>query len=664
MRRHRIALAAAALAACLASGCTRMVASPRPISIVVMDPLALPLSCECVEGYAQRRYDKLAVYLQDRLRRPVVIAFSENLPDVVRLNGVRPDLVIGKQSVVLHDAAAIGVKVRPIARLTGQDGRTDFHGLFIVRASDKAKTIKDLAGYRVRFGPKDSDEKHAAALATLKTAHGSVPKKPAVSPGCSSAAVAVVENEADAAVISSYALPLLEGCDSIDKGTLRVVGRTGRVPFIVVAAAPSIGPRTERQLLAALLAVGDRADLLKALETKRGFVPAAGWADWRGPRRDGLTDDMPDALPAKPNVLWSRPMTGAGLAGVTIAGPFLITADKTRDEKSDVWRCVDASTGDPIWTLTYSAPDELAYSNAPRAQPVVEGDRVYLLGALGHLHCVRLGTGDVIWKIDLAKTFNGRMPQWGYASTPLIVGSKLIVGPGGEKASLVALNKLTGKVVWQTPGRKPAYASFIRATLGGRTQIIGYDQTTLGGWDPETGRRLWEIAPKHEDDFNVPTPIVVGDKLFVTTENNGSRLYAFGKDGTPTSKPVASSEGLAPDTSTPVVVDGKVFGCWGRKAYCLDARRGLKQLWSVKDDAFEDYGAVIGGNGRVLFIGLDGTLLLVRARGDKYEQISRLKLIGEDEEDEIWSHPALVGDRLYVRTLNRLICLDLAQPAR
>ena len=125
--------------------------------------------------------------------------------------------------------------------------------------------------------------------------------------------------------------------------------------------------------------------------------------------------------------------------------------------------------------------------------------------------------------------------------------------PAGSKERFAGgLDRFTGNVLWTTPGDPPGYASFVLARLGGLEQVVGYDAISLGGWDPETGRRLWRLLPEREGDFNVPTPLVVGDKLLVATENNGARLYAFGPEGKIQPQPLAKNEDLCPDTSSPV----------------------------------------------------------------------------------------------------------------
>ena len=381
------------------------------------------------------------------------------------------------------------------------------------------------------------------------------------------------------------------------------------------------------------------------------------WPGWRGVGRQAITADVPGMLPEQKRVLWQRPLTGPGLAGVVVANGRVVVSDKDEAATHDIFRCLDALTGAPIWTLRYLAAGDMDSTNAPRATPLVHDGLVYLLGAFGHLHCVRLDTGQVVWKRNLVEDFGAHLPMWGMCSSPLITDGTLIVNPGAKDASIVALNPRTGDVVWKCPGRQAAYASFIVGAFGGVRQIVGYDFETLGGWRVDTGQRLWELRPEVNGDFNVPTPIDVGGKLLVATENNGARLYGFAPGGKIVPKPLAANLDLVPDTSSPVVLDGKLFGAAGA-LFCLDLDHGLKTLWEgVTDYAYNDYVSLIAGNGRILVTTASGELLLVNASAEKYELVSRLRLFDEG----VLSHPALVGDRLYVRSDSAIVCLRLGE---
>ena len=626
-----------------------------------MDPLADRLACACVKGYAQRRYDELGAFIAARIGRNVQVVYAENLTDGLKKTGSTADLIIGKDSVVEFDAERASIKTRRIARLTGQDGSADLYGLFVVRKDDPAGSLADIKGYRTLFGPEYETEKSKAAFTALKDAGVAAPENLQQRSTCNASAVAVFEEDADLAVISSYAKPLLEGCDAIDADSLRVIARTGPVPFITVFAIETLDGKTEQKLLDALLAVKNEPALLKRMESKSGFLPitafGSSWPDWRGPNRDGISDSVPSRLPDSLVFRWTKSMTGHGLSGIVVSDGLVIVADKDKEKKFDIFRCLSIEDGEQLWEVKYPAAGEMDYTNSPRATPVIHDGLVYLLGAFGDLHCVELKSGDTRWKKNIIKEFNAELPTWGMCSPPLIAGDKLIVNPGGKDASLVALDRSTGRLIWKTPGEMAGYSAFILGNFGGRKQIVGYDAVSLGGWDPDSGKRIWTLIPEYEGDFNVPTPISIDGKLLVATENNGTRIYEFDDKGVIIDRPIAANTDLAPDCSTPVVIDGLVFGNSGGM-YCLDIGSGLKTAWVADDDEFYDYTTFIAGSGKVLAITIEGELVLLKADKNKMNTISRLKLLGEIE---VWSHPALTDGAIYIRTQDKLFCLQLTQ---
>jgi outer membrane protein assembly factor BamB len=393
------------------------------------------------------------------------------------------------------------------------------------------------------------------------------------------------------------------------------------------------------------------------------------WPDWRGPARDGHSEAVPTRLPDVPRIVWHHALTGLGHSGVAATDCEVIVADKSADRTHDVWRCLDAITGNELWTLDYEAGGSMAYSNAPRATPVLRDGLVYLLGAFGQLYCVELATGHVVWHRHLAEDFGAQAPMWGYTATPLVEGDRLIVNPGAPDAALAALDRRTGETLWKSPGRAAAYASFVVADLGGVRQIVGYDTASLGGWDPATGRRLWQLTPPAPGDFNVPSPVIVGERLLAASENNGTRLYDFSRDGRIRPQPLEASDDLKPDMSTPVVVAGRYVVGFGYGLYCLDLKDRLRTVWKFppdfpppsEGDTLGDYAALVAGPDRVLVLDGEGRLLLLQVGGTEHCRVaSRLQLFADGSQAKVWSHPALVGNLLYVRSRDAVTCFDIS----
>jgi ABC-type phosphate/phosphonate transport system substrate-binding protein/outer membrane protein assembly factor BamB len=658
--------------------------SSKPaLSLVVMDPLAAPLSCPCVEGYAQRKYEKLAEYLSERLGRPVHVTFAESFEKALANEGCDAiDVAIGKDSVVRHDAAAMKLAVTPLARLTGKDGRTTQTGLIVVRSADPAQNVEQLSGYRILFGKAECDEKFAAPRAMLVAAGVEIPAPEAAetTDACSDGACKIIEwgdSEHAAAVISSYAAPLLEGCGTIKKGDLRVVGETPPVPFVTAFVTDRVGEPLESEIRTALFDVGKQAPLLAALESLLGFVSVdadeviipqskveatSSWPSWRGPNRDCHVDYLPATLPEKLNIVWRQKLQRSGLGGIAATQEFVVLGDRDATNTLDEFRCYSARDGTPLWTVRYPAPGNLDYDNAPRATPLIHNGRVCLLGAFGQLTCATLETGAIQWQMNLLSMFQGD-PElvWGTCSSPLVVDGKLIVNPGGPEASVVALDPESGALVWQSPGARHAYSSFIVATLGSIRQLVGYDRNSLGGWDVATGNRLWTLKPPHDGDFNVPTPVASHGELLVTTENNGTRLYRFDSQGRIVSTPVAENDELAPDVSSPAIVGRRVFCLASQRLYCLDLDDGLQPIWIGDDDAFCDSSPLFVTDRRILAFGRGGELLLIDAQSPEFRIVSRAHPFADrpSQQAELLSHPALVGSRLYLRGEKELVCLEL-----
>ena len=641
--------------------------------LVVMDPLAKELACACVKGYGQRDYRKLAARLESALKQPVSIEFSDDLAESLTLASPGQEVIaIGEQSLVAQGAKRAGLKCHTVCELTDPDGGTTLTGSFVARSDDPAKELKDVSGRTVLFGLTESDENHAVTQSALRVAGVESPGAPEKRASFNAAALDVLDSQASpppVAVIPGYALRLLEGCGSITPGSLKVIGRTQPVPFITVFIADNVPAEKEQKILKTLLSVKDNAKLLKAMESRDGFKPVKtqklgmprssaepDWPDWRGPGRDGHVPRLPPRLAKKAKFIWKKAAMTGGLAGLSVSGERLILAERDFAEEHDVYRCLNAGNGELLWRVEFPAHGKLDYGQSPRATPVIHESKAYLLGAFGELRCVNVTNGKLIWKRQLPREFKAELPTWGMCSSPLVVDDLLIVNPGATNASLVALDCVTGRTRWATAGNPAAYSAFVWGEFGGRQQIVGYDQNSLGGWDVKTGERLWQLVPPTEGDFNVPTPISVNDGIIVATENNGTRFYRFDAAGRIIPKPAGECAELSPDTTTPVVSRGRVFGAH-LGLHCLDLQNGLKRVWHRDDDTLGDYATFIADDERVLMITLGGELILLDARADECAVISRLRVFEDDV--EVYSHPALVGTRLYVRGGSSVACVDL-----
>lgn len=391
------------------------------------------------------------------------------------------------------------------------------------------------------------------------------------------------------------------------------------------------------------------------------------WPQWRGPNRQANQVSLPEQLTDKPEILWEKDLEGDGISGIVSDGHIVVVADRDALDASDVFLCLDIETGRELWRLTYPAPSNFDYGNSPRATPLLAGNHVFTLGASGYLHALELSSGKTFWKMSLPSAFGGPIPKWGFSVSPLLIDAeyngdtlqsgKLIVQPGAPEAGFVALDARTGKILWKSSsGRPAAYASPVLCAISGVRQIVAYDEKSLGGWDPETGERLWELIPRHSGDFNVPTPILLNEnRIHITTENNKGRIYRFDKTGRINPKPVFVQEELGHDSNTPVTDGNRIYAAdWA--LFCLDAEN-LQVHWTLEDDALGDYVTLILGEKRLLASTHDGTVLLVDIETVPGRIVSRWRLF--DEDDVVLSHPAIVGNLLLIRSASKVVCVRL-----
>lgn len=670
---HRFAVLLSGLAICWSSALHGQDTAPHSEStlhMVVMDPMSLPLSCACVDGVGQRRYELLSQQIQDAVEMKVNLVYEESLQLAIRRGLPRIDVVIGKRSVVLADANATKLKFREVAGLSNRRGKTDLRGVVLVRKNDRLNGVHQLAGKKVAIASPEHAECHAMAKDLLRSQNIDAELVPCGS--IEAAVYAFADREVDAVVVTDYMPPLLEACGKLDQNASETIATTKPCPGVEVFLSTDLDAAFQDQLTDAIMAAGNLPAVKDALESRDGFVPAAtdstaeesvgGWTDWRGPNRTGQHSGLPRSLGDQPDVLWRSALTGPAMAGISATEHLVVVADKSADFKQDLFRAFDAATGKLIWEFKHDADGRMEYTNAPRATPVIVANRVLLQNAFGKLFCVDLDSGDRIWERDFVAEFGGEVPTWGYSVPPLVIGDHVVVAPGSASASVVALDLHSGQTLWKTKGHAPAYAPFIFGSFGGRSQVIGYDAAGLGGWDLSTGTRLWELIPPDKSDFNVGTPIAFQGGLLVATENNAMRWYGFESDGKINPQPAAVNADCAPDTCTPVVVaDGnltRVFCTAYGELFCIEGAADLPTIWSETDDRFYDHTCLIAGSGRVLLWGSECDLLLLDANADDLKIVSQWRPMG-GEHPESMSHPAIVGDHLYLRSQFELVCIRL-----
>lgn len=412
---------------------------------------------------------------------------------------------------------------------------------------------------------------------------------------------------------------------------------------------------------------------------------ADDWPQWGGPQRDlvwresGIDQALPAVDPATGFLprAWTAKI-GAGYAGPAVANGRVFVTDRLADDNLERVLCFDANTGQQLWKHQYDASYTISYPLGPRATPTVDGDRVYVLGAVGHLFCFNAASGDVVWKKHLPTDFGTEVPVWGTAAAPLVDGNQLILLAGGKpNRMVVSLNKNTGDEIWSAlDGNEPGYCPPVILEFGGQRQLIIWHPAAVVGLDPATGELLWDVPFDVESGLTISTPRKLGTRLFVTSFYNGPLMIDLGASGrTPRvlwrTKPgnrELKNDSLHAILCTPIVSEDFIYGVGSYgELRCLETKTG-RMVWETHDatgpqrwsNAF-----LIPQGERVFLCNEHGEIIVAKLSGDGFKQLSRAKLIEPTAPIQrrmtVWSHPAFAMGSVFARNDGELIRVVLSQ---
>jgi outer membrane protein assembly factor BamB len=403
------------------------------------------------------------------------------------------------------------------------------------------------------------------------------------------------------------------------------------------------------------------------------------WPQFRGPNRDDISSDkglLKEWPKDGPPLVWKATGVGNGYASVSIAGGKLFTLGNKG--KSTYVFAVNLADGKSLWSAEVGRP-----GGNLGCTPTVDGNLLYAVGQDGDLACIEVATGEVKWRKHFKKDFDGKCGGWSYTESPLVDGDKLLCSPGGKEAAIVALNKKTGEVIWKCPSpfmrpttekqikaHAAGYSSIVIAEVGGIRQYIQMMHDGVIGVAAKDGKLLWTYGDKADrfaaNTANIPTPIVRGDQIFCVAGygRGGGLVKLTAADGGVTAAEVYFNRGLNNKHGGVVLVGDYLYGDRDESGnlYCAEFTTGkIVPGWQKRGET-EGRGSisVTYADGHLYCRYTNGIVALVEATPAAYREKGSFKI--PNTGGPSWSHPVVVGGRLYLREKDVVWCYDVKQP--
>jgi outer membrane protein assembly factor BamB len=401
-----------------------------------------------------------------------------------------------------------------------------------------------------------------------------------------------------------------------------------------------------------------------AARSPSDFAPKPhDWPQWQGPDRTAVSREtgLLSPWPAKgPALDWTIKGLGGGYSTPAVASGRIFGMSY-RDDDEVVW-ALDETNGKELWnTKIAQANRNIGYGEGSRCTPTVDGDLLYALGVRGDLVCLETATGQERWRKNLPQDFGGRlMSRWGYSESPLLDGDKLIVTPGGKRATLVALDKKSGQTLWEArvpQGDGAAYSSVVAAEVDGLKQYIQFLGRGVVGVAAADGRFLWRYDRPANGTANCSTPVYSEDRVFAASGyGTGGGLVQLTREGDEVkAEPVYFTKSMKNHHGGMVLVDHYLYGSNEGLLTCLDFKTG-KVMWEERRPG---KGSIAYADGHLYYRNERGPMFLVEATPEKYVERGRFDPPDRSSQSA-WPHPVLANGKLYLRDQDVLQCYDVS----
>lgn len=396
------------------------------------------------------------------------------------------------------------------------------------------------------------------------------------------------------------------------------------------------------------------------------------WPQWRGPQRNGISHEsgLLKQWPKEgPKLLWQVNDIGDGYSTPSVVGTRIYLMSN-RGMENEFVQALSTQDGKPIWTTrvgNVGNPDQNPPFAKARSTPTVDGDFLYALGSDGDLVCLEAKSGKIRWQKNLRKEFGGQPHEWAYAESPLIDGDVLVVTPGGEQATMVALNKKTGAVIWKSaiPGADPAgYASAIVVQVGDRKQYVQFLSKGIVGVDAKTGAFLWRYKEVVKGPAQAFTPVARDGYVYGGALSIGGGLVRLKPEGPGVAaEQVYFERGLPNGFGGAVLVGDYLYGTRTRQGLAAVEFTTGKIRWQAESTSM---GSVAYADGHLYLHDENGDFVLVEATPEGYREKGRFNPPNQSKKkqagqmaEKAFAYPVIANGKLYIRDLDTLWAYDI-----
>jgi outer membrane protein assembly factor BamB len=381
----------------------------------------------------------------------------------------------------------------------------------------------------------------------------------------------------------------------------------------------------------------------------------ANWPQWRGPNRDGVSKEtgLLKQWPENgPPLVWKASGAGRGYSSFAVANGRLYTMGLRGDR--EVLVAFDIANGKEAWATPHGGAFRNDQGDGPRGTPTVDGDRVYALGGNGDLSAIDAKTGKLIWSKNVLKEVGGSNITWGISESPLVLGNKVLVNAGANNASIVALNKENGAVIWKSQSDEAGYSSAIPLQVNGGTQVVFFTGARAVGLDVNDGKLLWEYRKPSNRTANVATPIARGNRVFISSDyGTGGGVVEIKPDNT--AQEIYFTKDMRNHHSSSILVGDYLYGFSSAILTAMKFDTG-EIAWR---DRSVGKGSLVFADGHLYAFSENGVVGLIEATPEGYREKGRFKI--QQESLPTWAHPVVAGGRLYLRDQDTIYAYDVKQ---